>query len=85
MDFNRSILGLDGQAVDNVTLGKILAQQLAHATNVDALKFYNWAVKLYNGEELTLDESDTNTLKEYIKSNGQLTALAKAQMLQVFQ
>ena len=89
LDFNQSLNGLDGNAVKDgddkeITLGKLLATQLASANKGDALKLFNWAQKCYNGDKLDLDPSDSSTLKEFIKSSEALTVLAKAQLLSVF-
>ncbi len=89
LDFNQALKGLDGTEVKDmdgtsVTLGKLLSSQLASANKGDALKMFTWAQKVYNGETLDLDPSDETTLKDFIKSNEQLTVLAKAQLLSVF-
>jgi hypothetical protein len=89
LDFNQALKGLDGTEVKDmdgtsVTLGKLLSSQLASANKGDALKMFTWAQKIYNGETLDLDPSDETTLKDFIKSNEQLTVLAKAQLLSVF-
>ena len=88
LDFNQALKGLDGTEVKDmdgtsVTLGKLLSSQLASANKGDALKMFTWAQKIYNGETLDLDPSDESTLKDFIKSNEQLTVLAKAQLLSV--
>lgn len=89
LDFNTSMKGLDGTEVKDmdgtsITLGKLLASQLASSNKGDALKLFTWAQKVYNGEALDLDPSDETTLKEFIKGNESLTVLAKAQLLSVF-
>lgn len=89
LDFNQELKGLDGQAIkdeknESITLGKMLSGQLAFGSKGDALKLFNWAQKMYNGEALDLDKSDEGVLKEFIKSNEQLTIIAKAQLLAVF-
>lgn len=89
LDFNQALKGLDGKEVLNekdepLTVGKLLASQLAGASKGDALKLFGWAQKLYAGETLELDKSDEGTLKEFIKGCDSLTVLAKAQMLLVF-
>lgn len=89
LDFNQAIKGLDGQElldIDGkaVSMGKLLASQLASSNKGDALKFYTWALKIYNGDKLDLDPSDKSTLKEFIKGCEQLTNMAKAQLLEVF-
>lgn len=89
LDFNKALKGLDGQEVkdeknESLPVGKLLASQLASANKGDALKMFTWAQKVYAGEALDLDKSDEGTLKEFIKSNEQMTVLAKAQLLEVF-
>lgn len=89
LDFSKAVKGLDGEELKDekgnaVTLGKMLGNQLAFGTKGDALKFFSWAQKAYNGEPLDLDKSDTQTLKDFISNNEQLTVLAKAQLLEVF-
>lgn len=88
LDFTKHLVGLDGETIKDadgpVTLGKLLAAQLAFTNKGDALKLFTWAQKCYNGEALDLDKSDEGTLKDFIKNNEQLTVLAKAQLLEVF-
>lgn len=89
LNFNVALKTLDGQEVNDekgqaLTLGRVLANQLAGATKGDALKLFGWAQKIYNGDSLDLDKSDESTLKDFIKNNDQLTVLAKAQMLTAF-
>lgn len=89
LDFNQTLKGLDGEAVKDmdgkeITVGKLLAQQLASSNKGDAIKLFTWAQKVYGGEKLDLDKSDEGTLKEFIKNNEALTVLAKAQLLSVF-
>jgi hypothetical protein len=89
LDFNVTMKGLDGKEMldaegKTLALGKLLASQLASTNKGDALKFFTWAQKVYNGDTLDLDPSDESTLKEFIKNNESLTVLAKAQLLSVF-
>lgn len=89
LDFNQTLKGLDGSEALNekgetLTVGKLLAAQLASANKGDALKLFGWAQKLHAGDALDLDKSDESTLKEFIKGSESLTVLAKAQMLLVF-
>ena len=81
---NKPVLGLDGKEIDGSHLGKIIAQTLAATTKGDALKLFTWAQKLYSSEELDLDPSDTETLKNFIKESESLTILTKAQALAEF-
>jgi len=89
LDFNQAMKGLDGSEVKDmdgtsITLGKLLSTQLASANKGDALKMFTWAQKIQRLAVVDLDPSDETTLKDFIKSNEQLTVLAKAQLLSVF-
>lgn len=82
VQLNKNLLGLDGQEIENSHIGKIVASTLAGANKGDAAKFWHWSTKFYAGEELELDPSDLETLRNFIKDSEQLTILSKAQILQ---
>lgn len=82
IQLNKNLVGLDGQEIDQSNMGKLLATILSSSNKGDALKFWSWATKLHSGEELDLDPSDMETLKNFVKDSEQLTILSKAQILQ---
>lgn len=82
---NKAIFGLDGKELEDSNVGKLVAQVLVQSSKGDALKLWHWAQKLYVGEELDLDPSDTETLKNLIRENETLTILSKAQALACFE
>lgn len=85
LNLKKPIIDLSGKEIENSDLGQLLAQMLASAsTKENAIKMYYWATKLYAGEEIDLDPSDTSILKSFIEGNEQLTVLAKAQLLENF-
>lgn len=84
IDMNMPIFGLDGVELPDSNLNKLVAQMLVNTSKGDALKYFHWAQKLYKGEVLELDPSDSETLKNFIKDNEQLTILVKAQALACF-
>ena len=81
---NKAILSLDGKEIADSNIGQLIAQILVQGSKGDALKFWHWAQKLYKGEELDLDPTDTETLKNAIKDSESLTILSKAQALSCF-
>ena len=83
VDFNFDLLGLDEQPIEGANAGKLLANALAQGSKGDALKFWDWAVKLNKGEILDLDSSDQETMKNFVKDSEGFTVLAKAQLLQI--
>ena len=85
INLNKAITDLDGNPIEGSNLGKLVAQMLVTSSKGDALKYMAWALKLHAGEEVELDPSDKETLKNFIKDHDQLTVLSKAQMLQCFE
>ena len=84
LDINFDFIGLDDQVFEGGNAGKMLAGALASASKGDALKFWDWAKKLFKGEVLDLDKSDQETLKGFVKDSESFTVLAKAQLLEIF-
>jgi hypothetical protein len=86
-NFNKPIIGLDGEALNDangeVTLGKVLAPVIARQTQGDSLKLLSWAMAIHKNEDLVLDKSDIKTLKELINADNQMTALVKAPLLEL--
>lgn len=67
------------------TLGELLADLLASETKGDAIKFYDWAVRLANGKEIIVDKSDLKKIEELINSTDRVMILGKAQLLMVIE
>jgi len=65
------------------TVGYFLAPSLSNHNQGDPLKYFNWAIAIFNGDALSLDESDIGTLKEFIKITPSLNNLVKAQALKI--
>jgi hypothetical protein len=87
INFNMPLFGLDGNSLTDVngevTLGKIFAPIIAGQNKGDSLKLLSWAMAIYKNEDLVLDKSDTNVLKELINTDQQMTVLVKAQLLEL--
>lgn len=83
IDLNFNLKDLDGTEIQDTNAGKILARQLSGSSKGDALKFWDWAQKLYKGEKLDLDPSDLQTLKSFVQENEQITNILEAQILLV--
>ena len=84
LNFNFSLLDLDGNPIEEANSGKLLANTLVQQAKGDALKFWEWALALNKGDVIDLDTSDQATLKAFIKDSESLSILAKGQLLQVF-
>lgn len=84
LDFNFSLLDLDGKEIENANAGKLLANTLIQQSKGDAVKLWEWALSLNKGDILDLDSSDQETLKNFVKDSENFAIIAKAQLLQVF-
>ena len=84
LNFNFPIKGLDGTDLKDSNAGKILANNLAGQPSGDIIKYWQWAQDIYAGKEIELDKSDTETLRNYIKTNLTLPIITKVQMLEAF-
>jgi hypothetical protein len=89
-DFNRPLVGLDGQPMpvspqdpSTVMLGQILSNMLVQSQSNDPIKVWGWAQKMYRGEPLLLDESDREKLSGLIMGLKTAADLLKAQALTV--
>ena len=85
IDLNALIIDLDGTEINDSNMGKIVAQMLITETKGDALKFWDWAQKLYKGEILDLDKSDQEVFKNFIKETEKIPVITKAQILDKLQ
>ena len=87
INFNAPVIGLDSVALKDATgevsLGKIFAPVIAGQNKGDSLKLLSWAMGIFKGEDLALDKSDINVLKELIDTDNQMTILVKAQLLEI--
>lgn len=84
LNFNSPLMGLDGKAIDaDMTLGKRLGNLLSVSNKGDAVKYMDWAKKLYRGEVLELDRSDKRTLIDFIKGHDELINLMEDQLLSI--
>ena len=85
IDLNKNVIDLDGNQIEGANMGKIVAQFLVNESKGDALKFWDWALRLNKGEVLDLDMSDQETFKSLIKDTEKLPIITKAQILEALQ
>lgn len=83
LDLNVPIKNLDGENIADITIGKQIANALVSVSKGDALKYYDWAVKLNKGEAIEVDRTDLNKIKEFVENSEVFTILLKAQALEV--
>ena len=84
LDFNFSLLDLDGKEIENANAGKLLASTFVQQTKGDAVKLWELALTLNKNEPIDLDSSDQEMVKNFIKDSESLAVIAKGQLLQVF-
>lgn len=61
--------------------GKLLASALSSSNKGNAIKLMDWAIKLWNKQEIDLDDSDKEILKGIIDTTEFLSLLAKREIL----
>ncbi len=87
LNFNFNLKGLDGKdVVDSQTsqvinIGKTLANMLVGGGDKDIFKFYDWAMLIYSGSDISVDDSDYKKIYDLIENGTQLNVLYKAQIL----
>jgi len=78
---DKNLKGLDGKDLPDAHMGKLLANALANSGGEESIKYIDWSLKLYNGEEILLDDTDYKKLYNEVESNKMFTRLVKAQVL----
>lgn len=81
LDLNKPVLNLEGDPIEESTAGKVLASNLAAATEGDPVKYMIWATLLYKGSPITVDKSDVSHIRKFVENHRGLTNLAKAAIL----
>lgn len=83
IDFNFQLTELSGKKFtgDANNSAKLLANVISMTNKGNAIKLFDWALKLYNKEPLELDEVDYAVLYALIETSEMLNVLCKAQML----
>lgn len=76
VNLNFDLLALDGSKA--AIAGEVIAGLLMSEVKGDAVKFFDWAIKLNKGEIVSMDTSDVNKLKSLVENSERLTVLVKA-------
>lgn len=84
LNFNFPSKNLKGEEQKG-TLGELLADLLASETKGNAVKFYDWAVRLSNAKEIVVDKADLKTIEDLINSTERVMILGKAQLLMIIE
>lgn len=82
LDFKFNITDLAGKEIPNSSADKILANTLSTLNKGNSIKLYDWALKLWNGKGIEIDDTDTEVLQGIIETSEMLTVLSKAQMIE---
>lgn len=82
IDLNFPLKDLKGNKVEGGTAGELLGLCFSESRSGDKLKFYNWAVKLSMNEVLEIDQSDFETIKNFVKTTEMMAAIAAGQIIE---
>lgn len=85
LNFNFKVKDLSGKEIEGAEANKLLANTLSMLNKGNSMKLYDWAVKLWNGKPLEIDDTDGEVLQELVKNSETLTVLAKKPMLDVIE
>lgn len=81
VNLNLPIMDMDGVAV-STSLAKALGHTISNTSNLNpALKWYDWAMRLWRGEVLEVDEADYTLIIRMVEDSTTLTVLSKVQLL----
>ncbi len=87
LDLDFILKGFDGtdmksEDLSSIHAGQVLASQLYSAREAkNPIKYFDWALKLYNKQAIELDEADLKDLKSFLEGHKGLYVIAKAQLL----
>jgi hypothetical protein len=83
LNFNFALKDLSNKEIPDSNAGKLLANLLANDTGKNPIKFFTWGQLFYAGQTVKIDSQDIDLLKNTILESQAITAMAKAQMLEV--
>lgn len=85
INLNKNALSLSGEELKEngkvITLGECLGNFLVGSNKGEALKYYDWAIALYKGQTISVDDSDFKKIRDFVENHEQLTILVKAQII----
>ena len=84
LNFNFKIKSLDGKEIPGADANKLLADTLAGLNKGNHMKLYDWAIRLFRGEALEIDDTDAMVLKALVEESG-LVILVKKPVLDVIE
>lgn len=83
INLNIPLLDLNGNAVlednlkDTAFLNKRVAEVFYYGQTRSPLKYNNWALKLYNGEEIEVNEHEMEEIKQVIEASSMIGNFVK--------
>jgi hypothetical protein len=87
LDFKVPFLDADGVEVKEgekpILLSKQLSDALMLASTKEPVKYFDWALELRKSGQLTLDQTDKDNLKAFVKDREGFTVLWKGRILEV--
>jgi len=81
VNLNFKFKGLDGKELEQ-NAGALLSNLLSNSNTKTPVKFWEWAKEFHNGQSLKMATDDLKLLKDFVNDSEQLTALAKAQIIE---
>lgn len=89
LSFEKPLLGIDGKEIldnnDPLSMSKIVANLFANSQTQEPAKYVDWAIKIWNGQEIEVDRSDLEKIKTFITTHQGLSNLARVRILEVIE
>lgn len=85
-NFNKPLFSYEEEKeIEGTNMGKLLALQLSQATTGNPIKMMCWAIDLFKGNPIHLDEVDKKVLKDFIENHNLIFNLAKYQLIKILE
>ena len=87
LDFDFKLTNLKGEVDPHAAhAGELIGLILSADKSPEYyLKYFTWAMEVYNKRPLELDASDIKILKDWVQGGDKLTSLARAQIMKVIE
>lgn len=80
-NFNWNFKDLDGKEDPQANAGKVLANALANMNQGNSIQLFDWALKLWNHQDIELTQTESEVLIAMIEKTEFIIVIGKAQLI----
>lgn len=82
LNLKKPFTSLKGEAIETAIMSEYVADAIAKSNNTnEAIKWYDWAIKLHNDGEIQVDDADLDKIKSFVKNKDFFNVLTSACIL----